>query len=68
MSKPFWKKSFYCGSEDEYCGHCRVCSYLKLQEDFQTIALPPGSTYTRDEVVEIFFNKILPMEEAKAGN
>lgn len=65
MSKPFWKKSFYCGTEDECRNRyqCRVCRYLQLQDDFRTIALPSGSTYTRDPIVEIFMEKILPLEE-----
>lgn len=58
---PFWKKSFYCGS-DEYCQKCRVCKYLELQEMFHVIGLPAGSTYERDPVVEIFVEKILPKE------
>lgn len=58
IKKPFWKKSFYCGSEC-YPYKCKVCKYIEFRQNAEAVA-PSGSTIYRDDVIENFIKYILP--------
>lgn len=61
--KPFWKKSFYCGgNENCYPKKCKVCKYESFIEWAQSVA-PADSRIERDEIIESFIKNILPYYE-----